>query len=172
MRNLLRRIGARTGISLGLILVIAAIVVVFRIADNRRTDPPFQPPPLVTPSVAASEGDDGPAGETSDPGYADDAVVLAAATDFTTAWLRRTLPAAQWLDGLRPLATADLIERLTGVDPLDVPTEAVAGEPTIRNRSAIYADVLVPIGTSDHLALGLVNVDGGWLVATLDRETS
>ncbi len=170
MRNLLRRVGARTGISVGLILLVTAVVVVFRLADDRRADPPFRPDPVLTRSVAASEGDDGPVAEPPDGDYADDERVLAAANDFTTAWVQRTLPAAEWLDGLRPFATEDLIERLTGVDPLDVPSGAEPGQPTIRNRSGVYADVVVPIGPSDQLALGLVSADGRWLVATLDRE--
>jgi hypothetical protein len=97
--------------------------------------------------------------------------VLATATAFTTAWLRRDLPADAWLDGLSPYATEELIGRLQGVDPLDVPADAAPGSPVIRQRSDVYADVLVPIGTHDALALGLVGADGAWRVTTLDRET-
>lgn len=171
MGRFLRRIGARTGISLGLILVIAAVVVVARIIDDQRTNPSLpRIPGVVEPTVAATEGDDGPVVET--PGeYLDDEAVLAGATGFTTAWLNRTLPADQWLDGLRPHATEDLIGRLAGVDPLDVPSTAVLGTPSIRERSALYADVVAPVGSGDTLVLGLVKLDDHWLVATLDRET-
>lgn len=171
MRRFLGRIGARTGISLGLILVIAAVLVVARIIDDQRANPLFpRPPGVVEPTVAATEGDDGPvAGPSGE--YLDDEAVLAGATAFSTAWLNRTLPADRWLDGLRPHATEDLIGRLAGVDPLDVPSTAAPGTPSIRERSALYADVVVPLGPGDALVLGLVNLDGRWLVATLDRET-
>jgi hypothetical protein len=86
--------------------------------------------------------------------------------------LDRTRPAEQWLAGLRPYATGDLIERLEGVDPLSVPTGVALGTPTIRERSAAYAEVLIPLGAGDSLVLGLVNLDGSWLVATLDQELS
>jgi hypothetical protein len=57
------------------------------------------------------------------------------------------------------------------VDPLDVPESATVGQPKIGQRSALYAEVLVPIGTGDALDLGLVVQDGQWVVATLDRNT-
>lgn len=171
MRRLLRRIGARTGISIGLIIVIVAVLTVARLIDDGRTTPSVRPPANGwTPDVAATEGDDGPIADPT-PTYTDDEAVLAAATAFTTAWLNRTLPADAWLDGLRPHATEALIDRLTGVDPLDVPAGATAGEPTIRERAEQHAEVVVPIGAGDTLVLGLVLVDGRWLVGTLDRET-
>jgi len=170
MRRLLRLIGARTGISIGLIIVIVAVLTVARLIDDQRVPPPVRAPSGWTPDVAATEGDDGPIADPT-PTYTDDEAVLAAATAFTTAWLNRTLPADAWLDGLRPHATEALIDRLTGVDPLDVPAGATAGEPTIRERAEQHAEVVVPIGAGDTLVLGLVLVDGRWLVGTLDRET-
>ena len=169
MRNLFRRMGARTGISLGLILVIAVVLIVFRLLDGSGTRNPGYREPVMTPTIAGTVGDDGilasATGEATD-----DSVVLATAASFADAWLQRTLPSPQWLDGLRPYATTDLIDRLAGVDPLDVPTEATAGAPAIRSRSDLYAIVIVPIGRGDALALDLVVSDGQWLVATLDRE--
>ena len=170
MRGLLRRIGARTGISIGLIIVIVAVVTVARLIDDQRVTGPGRPPTTWAPEVAATEGDDGPIADPAET-YTDDEAVLAAATAFTNAWLNRTLPPDAWLEGLRPHATAALIDRLTGVDPLSVPADATAGGPRIRERSAQHADVVVPIGTGDALALGLVLVDDQWLVGTLDRET-
>jgi hypothetical protein len=72
---------------------------------------------------------------------------------------------------MRPFATTELINRLAGVDPLDVPESATLGKPTIGQRSALYAEVLIPIATGDGLDLGLVVKDGRWVVATLDRNT-
>jgi hypothetical protein len=176
MRTLLRRIGARTGVSLGLIVVVAMVVIVARLAADGRTPAPVPRISDALPTVPATNGDDGVDGvdgiDDDEPdSYPDDPAVLAAAAEFTTAWLRRTLPAQEWLDGLRPLATEDLVERLAGVDPLDVPSGTSLGEPTIRARSDVYADVLVPIAQHDALALGLALDEGRWRVATLDRET-
>jgi hypothetical protein len=169
MRDLLRRIGARTGISLGLVLVIGTIVLVFRLLGGPTT-PPLQGPAQPVSTVAATAGDDGAVASTPT-SYPDDVAVLAAATGFTQAWLRRTAPAQQWLNGMRPFATEDLLSRLAGVDPLAVPADASAGTPAIVQRSAVYADIRIPIGTGDALALGLFDQSGHWLVGTLDRET-
>jgi hypothetical protein len=171
MRRVLRRIGARTGISFGLIVVIAAVLVVARLVADGRDPRMFPRPAETTPAVAATEGDDGPVEEEPDSPI-DDSAVLDSATAFVAAWLERTRPAEQWLDGLRPHATDGLIDRLTGVDPLSVPASATPGTPRIRSRSAAYVEVLIPLGTGDTLLLGLVSLDDRWLVATLDQEVS
>ncbi len=169
MRNLMRRIGLRWGVSLGLVLVIAAIVVVARVADGDRDRRLYYPDGAdVTPSVASTVGDDGPVAPTTE-AYSDDAAVRAAASSFTVAWLRRTLPADEWLAGLRPFGTSNLIANLTGVDPLDAPDVTAPGEPTVRLRSELYAEVRVPIG-SDALVLGMLKQDDHWLVDTVDRD--
>ena len=122
MRELLRRLGPRAGISFGLIVVVATVVIVARLTGGGERPLPYQAGTDTTPTVAATVGDDAavaPAPST----YADDAALRAAASTFTTAWLQRNLPAAEWLDGLRPLATQRLIDNLAGVDPLDVPVD-------------------------------------------------
>jgi hypothetical protein len=168
MRDLLRRIGARWGVPLGLVCVIGGVLIVARLADRERTPQPYYFGADSTPSVAATFGDDGPITPTAAT-YSDDAAVRAAATTFTAAWLRRTLPATQWLDGLRPLATTSLIQNLTGVDPMDVPDVAAPGAPVIQVRSELYAEVRVPIGP-EAILLGMLRQDTGWLVDTLDRD--
>jgi hypothetical protein len=166
----MRRMGLRWGVSLGMVLVVAAVVVVARLAggDRDRDRRPYYPGTDATPSVAATVGDDGEVAPTTD-AYSDDAAVRAAASIFTTAWLRRSLPADVWLDGLRPLATPNLLQNLTGVDPVDVPSATAPGEPAIRVRSDLYADVRVPIG-SDAIRLGMLKQDDHWLVDTVDRD--
>jgi hypothetical protein len=170
MRRLLRRIGARTGIALGLVVAIAVVLTWARVANGPSRPTPPHRGDVTLPSVAATAGADG-VDVTASATYSDDSSVLAAATAFATAWLNRTLPANQWLDGMRPYATPELIGRLTGVDPLDVPESATLGQPAIRGRSDLYAEVLVPIETGDALDLGIALRDGHWVVATLDRET-
>jgi hypothetical protein len=170
MRGLLRRIGARTGVALGLVVAIVVVLAWARFAGGpHRTTPNYRGDGTV-PTVAATVGADGV--DTTEPAtYPDDAAVLAAANGFATAWLSRSLPAQQWLDGMRPYATTDLIGRLAGVDPADVPESATLGQATIQQRSGVYANVVLPIGTGDALNLDLVVQGGHWVVATLDRET-
>jgi len=170
MRGLLRRMGARVGIALGLVVAIIVVLTWARFAGGPNRPAPTYRGDAALPTVPATVGADGV--DTPEPAtYANDADVLAAATGFATAWLSRDLPAGQWLDGMRPYATTDLIRRLNGVNPLDVPESATLGQPTIRQRSGVYAEVVVPIGTGDALDLDVVVQDGHWVVATLDRET-
>lgn len=170
MRGLLRRIGARTGIALGLVVAIVVVLTWAQFAGRPHPTAPTYRGDGTVPTVAATVGADGV--DTTEPTtYPDDASVLAAATAFATAWLSRTLPSQQWLDGMRPYATTDLIGRLAGVDPADVPESATLGRATIQQRSGGYANVVIPIGTGDALSLDLVVQDGHWVVATLDRET-
>ena len=174
MRELLRRVGWRYGISIGLIVVVAGIVVVARFVGGSAGAMPYPRLSDTLPSLDAL-GDDG-VEDNNEPTdgpteFGDDSVVLNEASAFVGAWVRSDLPAAEWLAGLRPHATEDLIEQLADVDPQEVPAYATAGEPEIRSRSATYADVIVPIATHDALALGLVNSGAGWLVASVDRET-
>lgn len=168
MRQLLRRIGPRLGIPLGLVMVIAVVVAIARLGGapgpephNIETEP--------TPTVATTVGDDA---EVAPPpsAFADDGDLRSAASAFTAAWLRRTLPAADWLDELRPLCTLRLMELLNGVDPLDVPLVVAAGEPVVLLRSELYAQVRVPIN-SEAVLLGLVKQGDRWLVDGLDRDT-
>ena len=167
MRELLRRLGPRIGISFGLILVVATVVIVAQLAGGDRPRP-YQVDVDATPTVAATAGDDGAV--TSTPSaYTDDAAVRAAAAAFTAAWLRRSVPAAEWLDGLRPLATQRLITNLTGVDPMDVPVVQAVGAPVVLLRSDLYAQVRLPIDASAVL-LGMVKQGDRWLVDTLDED--
>jgi hypothetical protein len=170
MRGLLRRIGTRIGIALGLVVAIVVVLTWARFAGGPNRPAPNYRGDDTVPTVGATVGADGV--DTTEPTtYRDDADVLRAATGFATAWMSRHLPAQQWLDGMRPYATTDLIRQFSGVDPLDVPESATLGQPTIRQRSGVYANVVVPIGTGDALALDLLLQDGRWVVATLDRET-
>jgi hypothetical protein len=167
VRELLRRLGPRAGISFGLILVVATVVIVARLAGGERPLP-SQADADATPTVAATAGDDGAVTPTASP-YADDAALRAAANAFTAAWLHRSVPAAEWLDRLRPLATQRLITNLTGVDPMDVPAVKAVGEPVVLLRSDLYAQVRVPIDATAVL-LGMVKQGGRWLADTLDED--
>ncbi len=167
MRGLLRRLGPRAGISFGLILVVATVVIVARLSGGERPLP-YQAGTDTTPTVAATVGDDGAVAPTSS-GHADDAGLRSSAAAFTLAWLDRSVPAAEWLDGLRPLATQRLISSLAGVDPLDVPIVRAVGQPAVLLRSDLYAQVRVPIDAMAVL-LGMVKQGDHWLVDTLDED--
>jgi len=169
MRQVLRRIGPRTGISLGLILIVASIVIVARLAGGAAQPEPRQIGTDPQPSIASTVGDDAAVAPTPT-AYADDAALRSAASTFVSAWLRRTIPAADWLEGLRPLSTPRLIALLTGVDPLDVPVVQAAGQPVVLLRSDFYAQVRVPID-SEAVLLGMVKQGDLWLVDALDRDS-
>jgi len=169
MRSLLRRIGARTGISLVLVLVVAVTVLVARLIDDRPTSLPVRPPDF-SPGILETEGDDS-ADDEEPADFPDDAAVLAVASAFAAAWLRSDRTADEWLDGLRPHSTEDLVDRLADVDPSEVPANATLGEPALRARTETHAQVLIPIASHDALVLGLALTDDGWLAVTLDRET-
>jgi len=168
VRELLRRLGPRAGISFGLIVIVAAVVIVARLAGGGERPLPSQAGVDTTPTVAATVGDDG-AVAPAPSAYADDAALRAAASAFTGAWLQRSLSAAEWLDVLRPLATQRLVDNLAGVDPLDVPVIEAAGQPVVLLRSDLYAQVRVPIDAAAVL-LGMVKQGDRWLVDTLDQD--
>jgi hypothetical protein len=167
MRGLLRRIGARAGISLGLVLLIAAVVAIARVAGGAADRPSPNTGPATTPS-AAVEGDDGavtpvPTAPT------DDTAVLSAVTTFMEAWLQREATPEAWYAELAPLCTEKLRQNLAGVDPRGVPATRTVGESKVVLRSSLYAQVDVPVDSGTVL-LGLLQLDGAWLVDTLDWE--
>lgn len=167
MRTLLRRLGPRTGISVGLILVVAAVLVVGRLASSDDNRPPYSGEDSL-PSVGVSAGDDGLNSPTQAV-YADDADVRAAATAFTQAWLQRSTSPEDWHASLVPLSTATLASSLDGVDPVVVPANRVVGDIAIILRSDLYAQVNVPVD-SGVVELGLLKQGGDWLVDSVDWQ--
>jgi hypothetical protein len=168
MRRLLGRVGARTGISVGLILLVAAVVAIGRLAGGNA--PPRLPTDAGTssPSVDASVGDDAEVAP-SQSSYPDDTAVRSAAETFTKEWLQRSRTGEQWHAALAPLSTVSLAQSLEGVDPLVVPATRIVGRPTITLRSEQYAQVTVPVDTGT-VELGLLNQSGDWLVDSLDWQ--
>jgi hypothetical protein len=165
---MLRRIRPRTAISFGLILIVTSIVIVARLAGGAAQPEPRQIDTDPRPSIASTVGDDAAVAPTPTT-YSDDAALRSAASTVVSAWLRRTVPAADWLDGLNPLSTPRLIGLLTGVDPLEVPVVQAAGQPVVLLRTDSYAQVRVPLD-SEAVLLGMVKQGGLWLVDALDRD--
>ena len=172
MRGLWRGIGARAGISAGLVVIIAAILLIARLAGGgERTPPPPYTGEPALPSVTPSAGDDGRLVSAAPSDPAQDAEIRDAALAFTTAWLRRDLASEEWHGTLAPLSTAPHAQSLESVDPSGVPATRVVGEVTIPLRSDLYAQVSVPVD-SGVLELGLLHEDGRWLVDSVDWQRS
>ncbi|MEU5937609.1 hypothetical protein ABZ807_00250 [Micromonospora sp. NPDC047548] len=89
---------------------------------------------------------------------------------FTKAWLGGPATTIEkWQADLRPLSTMSLTEKLTGVNPTEVPTVRVTGEPTLRPRTEAFVEVLIPLD-GGGLRLELVAPEGRWLVDAVDWE--
>ncbi len=60
------------------------------------------------------------------------------AASFMNAWVRSSLPTADWLSGMRPYASSALMTQLQGTDPARVPASRVSGRPTaVRSGSGV-----------------------------------
>jgi hypothetical protein len=163
----MRRLGARTGISAGLVFLIALVVLLARLAGNDDTSTPYSGPG-VTPSMATSVGDDAQVAPTPS-AYLDNDEVRDAASAFTAAWLQRSLTPVEWHKALVPLSTDQLAASLEGVDPLVVPATRVVGEVTITLRSELYSQVSIPVD-SGVVELGLLKGNSGWRVDSVDWQ--
>lgn len=173
MRALLRRLGPRYGISLGLILLVAVVVVIARMGGHVGS-------PLVTtggggralPSAsgAPDDGDVGssaPVPPSTSPGAATPQTI---ATEFTTAWLHHTgISSAGWLKAVDKHATERLIGQLAGADPQTVPATQITGPLTLTDHSASWVEVLVPTDTGT-LRLSLLADQGQWKVDAVDWD--
>lgn len=171
MRRLLRLIGNRYGVSLGLIVVVVAIVVAAKaLGGGTRAQLGGDPAPAAT-STASTEPDDGedsppaPIAPSVSAGAADPGTV---AVDFAKAWLHHDgVSAQQWYDGLAKYATANLRDQLTGVDPAGVPASTITGAATLTPHDVGYAVVTIPVD-SGLLTLRMLGTSGRWLVDGVD----
>lgn len=171
MRLLLRRIGLRYGISLGLVVVVIVVIVVAR--DRGHS----------TGSLVRDGADGGLAPSTSsipDDGVASipapqppstgpgRATPQAVATTFATDWLRHTgVTPAGWRAALATLSTDRLDGELAAADPQTVPAERITGPVTLTDHAAsfVVADIPTDAGT---LTLSLLATGGRWQVDAID----
>jgi len=168
-----RILRSRLGLALGLAIVIIGIVGAARlVAGPGGTSGLLGGPAAPISTVDPSEGDDGltaseePTPYTS-PGAPAPATV---ARSFATAWLdHRDVTAQGWYETLTPLATAELAEQLSGVDPVAVPADRITGELAVVPRNDSLVEVVVPVD-SGELRLGLVAQAGRWQVDTVDWQ--
>lgn len=95
---------------------------------------------------------------------------LAVAKSWVRAFL--TVPEgispAQWLEQLRPYTTDELLPELRSIDPANVPTAQIVGEPRTVSTSPSSAEVDVPT-TGVVVRLLVVSTPAGWRVAGYQR---
>ena len=171
MRALLRRLGPRYGVSLGLILLVVVIVVIARLGGHVGSS-------LVTTGggggvlpTASGLPDDGgvdssaPVPPSTSPGAATPQTV---ATDFTTAWLHHIgVSGAAWLKAVDRYATERLVGQLADADPQTVPANRITGPLAVTDHSASWVEVAVPTDAGT-LTLSLLADQGRWQVDAVD----
>jgi hypothetical protein len=189
MRTLLRQLGTRQRVSLGLIVLVVLIVAVAKLLPHkdpdslgRSTTTPTTSIPTTpatgTESLSASLPDDQPTPTPSAPilmspvppvtvkGSDKPQVV---ALSFTHAWLDTGVGAAAWLHALTKYSTPALTTQLADADPANVPANRTAGAVTIVADTATSCDVHVPTDTGT-LVLEMLRVSGTWLVDDVDWD--
>jgi hypothetical protein len=172
-----RALRSRLGIAVVLAVFILGIVGAARFVSGGSGAEPGPASGLDRPiaTVNPTAGDDGvasaeavPSPSTRPGAPAPDAVGRA----FADAWLiHRDVSADQWHAALVPYSTADLAEKLVGVDPAGVPAERLTGEPVVVPQTESLVEVTIPVDTG-RLRLQLVGPDGRWLVDGVDWERS
>jgi hypothetical protein len=171
MRRLLRLLGTRYGVSLGLVVMVVAIVLVAKaLGGESRPMVGGDPAPASSPT-ASFEPDDGeasppaPIAPSVSAGASDPSAVAVA---FTKAWLHHAGVSAQdWYNSLARYATDDLRSELTDVDPAGVPASSITGNATLTPHDVGYAVVTVPVD-SGVVTLRMLGTDGRWLVDGVD----
>lgn len=112
------------------------------------------------PGTDSLSGHDDPASPPED--------AAKAAAAFARAWVRRDLPADQWLAGIAPLCTSVFAQRLATVDPGNLPSKEVTGEPkAVRGPAEREAEYTVATNNGT-LTVVLVDLQGRWQVANND----
>ncbi|TCB98944.1 hypothetical protein E0H26_05890 [Micromonospora zingiberis] len=172
-----RLLRSRLGVALGIAVLVLGVVGAARLVagpgdptvglSNRPTEP-------IT-TVHPTTGDDGAISTTTTPSpltRPGEAAPEQVAERFVVAWLGRSgLTAESWHEGLRPLSTGALIEKLAGADPDGVPTGEMTDGVSIRPRSETFVEALIALDTG-RLRLELVAPEGRWLVDAVDWERS
>jgi len=169
MRGILGRLGARGGAAVVLILVIAGVITVGKLAGGNHTSATEPGSTAATPSIVDTSGGDDAETSPTPSSFADDAAVQSAAATFITAWLKSELTAAKWHSGLVPLSTPSLAQSLEGVDPAGVPATRTTGPPTIVRRDEAFAQVNISVDTGT-VVLNVVKHGSAWLVDGVDWD--
>ncbi|MGH3999675.1 MAG: hypothetical protein ACRDTJ_19700 [Pseudonocardiaceae bacterium] len=97
-----------------------------------------------------------------------------AALSVAKSWVRAflTVPngitSARWVEQLRPYTTDELLPELRSIDPANVPTAQITGEPRTVSSGPSSAEVDVPT-TGVVVRLLVVSTPAGWRVAGYQR---
>jgi hypothetical protein len=179
MRTFLRQLGARQRISVGLILLVIAIVAVAKLLPHNKADSLIQTatptgpsasstqPALPAPAATAPSGPllHSPVRPVTSGGASTPKQVAAA---FTTAWLHHDgVSASAWLRAVTKYTTTALAAQLVDADPANVPADRTTGSATVVNDTATACQVRVPTDTG-MLLLSMQRVSGRWLVDDID----
>jgi hypothetical protein len=157
-----------------LVVVIGGVTVARLASGPAKVESVGPAAPVVTSSGPDSHlGDDSVATSQSPPApssFPGAAPPDAVAVDFTRAWLKtRGVTSADWVRGLKPYATKNLLEKLTGADPASVPATAIRGPAQVQARDSLVTEVSVPVEPG-MLRLRLTVVERRWLVDGVDWE--
>ncbi|MBC9822872.1 hypothetical protein [Terrabacter sp. MAHUQ-38] len=119
-----------------------------------------------TPSVSPSAIATGPTTGTAAPAVP--AGAQEAASGLVTAWARPTLPAEQWLAGVRGYLTPDLERSMAYTDPSRIPASKVAGPATMVHVApdGTAASFEVPTNAG-AIRVEVVQIKGRWLATDI-----
>jgi hypothetical protein len=174
MRQVLRLLGVRYALAIGLVVGIGAVILIGKALNGSGTAAPGvigNAPSMPVVTAAASQADDGldavdsPPPPSTAPGATKPDKL---ATQFVTAWLRHTNVTPQaWYTGLQKYMTVRLAGELDGVDPAGVPASRITGKITLIDQAANLVEATVPVD-SGTVTLRLLATDGHWLVDGVD----
>jgi hypothetical protein len=181
LRTLLRHLGTRYGIGVGLLVAVVMVVVIARFLPHSDV-PPVVSDGAPVPSAAAgsslpqlpSASPAGPLLHSPEPPRvkAGTASPQRVAREFADAWLRHTGgSAASWLHGVSTFSTPALLAQLSETDPANVPASRITHDPHVVDNTADNCVVDIPMDTGT-LSLTMNTVSGRWLVDGVDWARS
>jgi len=179
-----RQLGGRHGISLGLLLLVIAIVVVARLLPHATSEPlintglgpdvavtsataPATQSPVTLPTPAQSTAPllHSPVAPVTKPGSSTPQAVAKA---FALAWLHHDgVSAAAWLRAVTRYTTSALASQFAETNPANVPANRITQAVTLIDDAADTCQAQVPMDTGT-LALTMLTVNGRWLVDKVD----
>jgi len=172
VRTLLRKLGPRYGISIGVLLVVGTVLLVGRLVSHPShsllTDGKATLPAATGPSDDGSVAVPSVVPPVTSPGAATPQKV---ASEFAAAWLRTGISAGAWRAALDAHATQRLAGELADADPQTVPATRVTGALAVTEHTSSWVEVAIPMDTGT-LRLSLLAHDGVWAVDTVDWSPS
>lgn len=161
------------------LFVVAAAAVTFGVATSL-TEGSSGAPAALTPSVAATDTP-APASTSSAPSVSRPLTAASPASkpaleafktgvNWTRAWLKHPIGTLnpQWVVGLAPFTTDELLGQLRSVEPANVPSTFISSAPKLREVQA--SSVKLEIATNGAmLRLTVISTPAGWRVSAYDK---